>query len=124
LIDIPSGDCTMRQFVDSIFYIGKGKRSRPLQHLVDAVRAKDFGESVVMKSKKLQRIVGLWAEGHGIVSLHVFQNTIPRGDYYGITKSWTMKEKTIYGSYLLSKVLAVFHVEGCREIYENDIRGS
>ncbi|VDN23780.1 unnamed protein product [Gongylonema pulchrum] len=107
----------MRQFVDSIFYIGKGKRSRPLQHLVDAVRAKDFGESVVMKSKKLQRIVGLWAEGHGIVSLH-------RGDYYGITKSWTMKEKTIYGSYLLSKVLAVFHVEGCREIYENDIRGS
>ncbi|VDP19090.1 unnamed protein product, partial [Onchocerca flexuosa] len=144
-ISVPSNTCTMQQFVDSIFYIGKGKRSRPFQHLVDAVRAKDFGNNVLSKSKKLQRIVDLWNAGHGVVSLHVFQNTIPteaftreaamidaiglrnltnvrRGDYYGLAKNWTTKEKTIYGSYLLFNALSIFHVEGCREIYENDIQ--
>ncbi|EFO24234.2 hypothetical protein LOAG_04249 [Loa loa] len=145
VISLPSSNCTMQQFVDSIFYIGKGKRSRPLQHLVDAVRAKGFGHSVLLKSKKLQRIVSLWDAGHGVVSLHVFQNTIPteaftreaamidaiglrnltnvrRGDYYGPAKNWTTKEKTVYGSYLLFNALSVFHVEGCREIYEDDVQ--
>ncbi|VDK85741.1 unnamed protein product [Litomosoides sigmodontis] len=145
IISLPSKSCTMQQFVDSIFYIGKGIRSRPFRHLVDAVRAKSFGDSVLSKSKKLQKIIGLWNAGYGVVSLHVFQNTIPteaftreaamidaigirnltnvrRGDYYGPAKNWTTKEKTIYGSYLLSNALAVFHVEGCREIYEEDVQ--
>ncbi|MCP9259957.1 Ankyrin repeat and LEM domain-containing protein 1 [Dirofilaria immitis] len=144
-ISFPSNICTMQQFVDAIFYIGKGKRSRPFQHLVDAVRAKGFGDGVLSKSKKLQRIVDLWDAGRGVVSLHVFQNTIPteaftreaamidaiglrnltnvkRGDYYGLAKNWTMKEKTIYGSYLLFNALSIFHVEGCREIYEDDVQ--
>uniref|UniRef100_A0A8R1Y4E4 ANK_REP_REGION domain-containing protein n=1 Tax=Onchocerca volvulus TaxID=6282 RepID=A0A8R1Y4E4_ONCVO len=144
-INLPSNTCTMQQFVDSIFYIGKGKRSRPFQHLVDAVRAKDFGNSVLSKSKKLQRIVDLWNGGRGVVSLHVFQNIIPteaftreaamidaiglqnltnvkRGDYYGLAKNWTTKEKTVYGSHLLFNALSIFHVEGCREIYEDDIQ--
>jgi hypothetical protein len=29
-------NCSFRQFVRSIFYVGKGNRSRPLQHLVEA----------------------------------------------------------------------------------------
>lgn len=41
----------MQQFVDSIFYIGKGKRSRPFQHFVDAVRAKGFGDGVLSVRK-------------------------------------------------------------------------
>ncbi|CAG9537003.1 unnamed protein product [Cercopithifilaria johnstoni] len=137
--------CTMQQFIDSIFYIGKGKRSRPFQHLVDAVRAKGFGNGVLSKSKKLQKIVDLWNAGRGVVSLHVFQNIIPkeaftreaamidaiglrnltnvkRGHYYGPAKNWTAKEKTIYGSYLLFNALSIFHIEGCREIYENDVQ--
>uniref|UniRef100_A0A0R3RZ36 ANK_REP_REGION domain-containing protein n=1 Tax=Elaeophora elaphi TaxID=1147741 RepID=A0A0R3RZ36_9BILA len=140
-----SSSCTMQQFVDSIFYIGKGKRSRPFRHLVDAVRAKGFGDGVLSKSEKLRKIVDLWDAGHGVVSLHVFQNTIPseaytreaamidaiglrnltnvkRGDYYGPTKNWTMKEKTVYGSYLLFNALSIFHVEGCRKIYEDDVQ--
>lgn len=32
--------CTFVQFLKAIFYVGKGVRSRPLQHLVDAVKAK------------------------------------------------------------------------------------
>uniref|UniRef100_A0A915PMF7 LEM domain-containing protein n=1 Tax=Setaria digitata TaxID=48799 RepID=A0A915PMF7_9BILA len=145
IISLPSNKCTMQQFVDSIFYIGKGKRSRPFHHLIDAVRAKDFGDKVLSKSKKLQKIVDLWVGGRGVVSLHIFQNIIPaeaftreaamidaiglgnltnvkRGDYYGPAKNWTTREKTIYGSYLLSNALTVFHVEGCREIYEDDLQ--
>ncbi|VIO95428.1 conserved hypothetical protein [Brugia malayi] len=145
IISLPTNNCTMQQFVDSIFYIGKGKRSRPFQHLIDAVRAKGFGDSVLSKSKKLQKIVDLWDTGRGVVSLHIFQNTVPteaftreaamidaiglqnltnvrRGDYYGPAKNWTAKEKTIYGSYLLFNALSIFHVEGCREIYEDDVQ--
>ncbi|VDN05024.1 unnamed protein product [Thelazia callipaeda] len=144
-IAAPYNSCTMKQFVDSIFYIGKGKRSRPFQHLVDAVRAKGFGDSVIMKSNKLQKIVNLWTDGRGVVSLHVFQNTIPveaftreaamidaigienltnvkRGEYYGPMRNWTASQKATYGSYLLLNALAIFHVEGCREIYENDVQ--
>lgn len=47
IISLPSSSCTMQQFVDSIFYIGKGIRSRPFRHLVDAVRAKSFGAGVL-----------------------------------------------------------------------------
>lgn len=32
--------CTFRQFVAAVFYVGKGKRSRPLQHLVDASKSR------------------------------------------------------------------------------------
>lgn len=49
MIDLPAV-CTMKEFIDAIFYVGKGKRSRPLQHIVDAVRAKTYGESVVEAS--------------------------------------------------------------------------
>lgn len=34
---LPEGSqCTFRRFVAAIFYVGKGNRSRPLQHLKDA----------------------------------------------------------------------------------------
>ena len=36
-------NCTFRQFLEAIFYIGKGKRCRPLQHLVDAAKCKRQG---------------------------------------------------------------------------------
>uniref|UniRef100_A0A914EN08 LEM domain-containing protein n=1 Tax=Acrobeloides nanus TaxID=290746 RepID=A0A914EN08_9BILA len=31
-------NCTFREFISAIFYVGKGKRSRPLQHLCDAAK--------------------------------------------------------------------------------------
>uniref|UniRef100_A0A915BPT8 LEM domain-containing protein n=1 Tax=Parascaris univalens TaxID=6257 RepID=A0A915BPT8_PARUN len=138
--------CTFVQFLKAIFYVGKGVRSRPLQHLVDAVKAKkcDGCASPVQVTDKLRRIWDVWAKGYGVVSLHVFQNLIPveaftreaamidalglenltnakRGDYYGVCKGWSFKERTIYGSYLLLKALDVFRVEGCRQLFENDV---
>jgi hypothetical protein len=36
---IPSmQNCIFREFISAIFYVGKGKRSRPLQHLCDATK--------------------------------------------------------------------------------------
>lgn len=29
----------LKEFVNAIFYIGKGKRNRPMQHLIEAVKA-------------------------------------------------------------------------------------
>ncbi|MFH4977576.1 hypothetical protein AB6A40_004285 [Gnathostoma spinigerum] len=133
--------CKLKEFLGAVFYIGKGKRSRPLNHLIEAKKAKD---SKTEKNRKVLRILDLWSKGYGIVSLHVFQNIMPveaytreaamidayglnnltnvkRGDYYGISKEWTLKEKTMYGSYLLVRALEVFHVEGCRQLFASDI---
>ena len=35
-----------RQFVDAVFYVGKGKNSRPMQHLKDAKTALNKGGKV------------------------------------------------------------------------------
>lgn len=46
--------CTLREFVGSIFYIGKGKGSRPLQHLYNAYQCKDLSNlDHTKKSKKV-----------------------------------------------------------------------
>lgn len=39
---IDTGNCTMREFVNAIFYVGKGRRGRPLQHLIDAAKCRKF----------------------------------------------------------------------------------
>ena len=52
MIPDDAGSCTFRQFVAAVFYVGKGKRSRPLQHLVDASksRAASDKQSVEVKT--------------------------------------------------------------------------
>ncbi|KHN88165.1 Ankyrin repeat and LEM domain-containing protein 1 [Toxocara canis] len=146
LIEHPSS-CSFVQFLRAIFYIGKGKRSRPMQHLAEALKVKKdgIGVSPVQMSDKLKRILDVWERGYGVVSLHLFQNTIPveaftreaamidavglanltnvrKGDYYGVSKEWTFRERALYGSYLLQKALEVFRVEGCRQLFENDVQ--
>lgn len=37
---------TMRQFISAIFYVGKGKRSRPLQHLIHAYRCRSVSDKI------------------------------------------------------------------------------
>lgn len=94
-----------RQFISSVFYIGKGKRSRPYAHLYQAVHLWKKGGQLTNLSPKvgfslsfqimsvvtsvtevflpphfmfqMQRILDIWKEGHGVVCLHVFQNIIP-----------------------------------------------
>ncbi|XP_043646255.1 uncharacterized protein LOC122615293 [Drosophila teissieri] len=100
-----------QRFLDSIFYVGKGKSSRPYAHLYDAMRQhtrlhqkrekdKTNRERVggfrtmqpdvfrspppgdgKMGSRKLERILDIWQHGSGVVCLHVFHNILPIDAY-------------------------------------------
>ncbi|XP_023175078.2 uncharacterized protein LOC111602310 [Drosophila hydei] len=97
------------RFLDAIFYVGKGKCSRPYAHLYDAMRQhtrlhqqqpangkkRATGRCLLMPelfkspppangkagSKKLQRILDIWQHGSGVVCLHVFHNIMPTDAY-------------------------------------------
>lgn len=101
--------CIWSRFLDAIFYVGKGKCSRPYAHLYDAMRQhtrahqqqpKEKREKIkrcllmpeLFKSppppgsgpagsKKLQRILDIWQHGSGVVCLHVFHNILPTDAY-------------------------------------------
>ncbi|XP_035435336.2 ankyrin repeat and LEM domain-containing protein 1 [Spodoptera frugiperda] len=130
-------------FVNSIFYVGKGKRSRPYSHLYQALTLwkKDFKTS---KDKKVQHILDIWSDKVGVVCLHVFQNVIPAeaytneaamidalgvnslknlkvGNYYGVAASWPMKERRMLGQYLLYKAMLIFLSEGERQLRPDDL---
>ncbi|XP_017064352.2 uncharacterized protein LOC108103405 [Drosophila eugracilis] len=100
-----------QRFLDSIFYVGKGKSSRPYAHLYDAMRQhtrlhqkrekekphRERGGGFrtlqpdvfrspppaegKMGSRKLERILDIWQHGSGVVCLHVFHNILPIDAY-------------------------------------------
>ncbi|XP_060805763.1 ankyrin repeat and LEM domain-containing protein 1 [Amyelois transitella] len=130
-------------FVNSIFYVGKGKRSRPYSHLYQALTLwkRDFTTS---KDKKVQHILDIWSDKVGVICLHIFQNVIPAeaytyeaamidalglpnlknlktGNYYGVTASWPLKERKLLGLYLLYKAMLIFLSEGERQLRPDDI---
>ncbi|XP_052098732.1 ankyrin repeat and LEM domain-containing protein 1-like [Mytilus californianus] len=130
-------------FAASIFYIGKGKRSRPYCHLYEAIRHMEKPKPQVCD--KVKHILEIWNDNLGVVSLHCFQNVIPveaytreacmvdsvslsrltnkkRGDYYGISSTWSMKEKRRMGVFFLKKALQIFQGEGERQILPMDIK--
>lgn len=134
---MPSDD-TFRVFIMSIFYVGKGKRSRPYAHLNEALQS-------TKHNPKIQQIQDIWAAGLGVVSLHIFQSVIPveaytreacmidalglsrltnkkRGDYYGRAASWNQKKRREMGVYLLKRALKIFLNEGERQLRPNDLR--
>lgn len=132
-------------FLSSVFYVGKGKRSRPYAHLYDAVRYwNDDAPQVKCPSKKIERILDIWGSGSGVICLHVFLNTIPAeaytreaamigaldinnlsnvrtGDFYGKCATWNQKQKRKLGVYLLYKALQIFLNEGERQLNPADI---
>ncbi|PZC83102.1 hypothetical protein B5X24_HaOG208575 [Helicoverpa armigera] len=130
-------------FINSIFYVGKGKRSRPYSHLYQALTLwnKDFKTS---KDKKVQHILDIWSDKVGVVCLHIFQNVIPAeaytyeaamidalgvnslnnlkvGNYYGVVASWPLKERRMLGLYLLYKAMLIFFSEGERQLRPDDL---
>ncbi|KAH7705993.1 CRE-LEM-3 protein [Aphelenchoides avenae] len=71
------GSCTFEQFVAAVFYVGKGKGSRPLHHLLDASRSHTTSRKLlneVKLSEKLKRIISLWDAGRGVISLPICFN--------------------------------------------------
>ncbi|EGI61437.1 PREDICTED: uncharacterized protein LOC105149907 isoform X1 [Acromyrmex echinatior] len=125
-------------FLNAIFYIGKGKRSRPLAHLYDAFKTWVGGGNST--NRKINCILNIWDNDCGVICLHVFQNIIPveaytreaamidaigkeylrnsiGGKYYGIAATWSMQQKQKFGRYLLYKALQIFMYEGESQIF-------
>lgn len=97
------------------------------------------------ESVKLDRIIEIWRANKGVICLPIFHNITPseaytreaaiidclgvenltnikRGDYYGISKSWSMKDKRKLGVYLLHKAMNIFLVEGESQLRPNDLK--
>lgn len=130
-------------FLSAIFYVGKGKRSRPYSHLYEAAKLWNKGISN-SNNKKLQYILDIWKLNMGVICLHVFQNVIPveaftreaamisalgidnlknakLGEFYGIAATWNQAEKTMLGVYLLHRAMRIYLQEGERQLRPVDI---
>jgi hypothetical protein len=131
-------------FLSSIFYIGKGKQSRPFAHLYNAFKLWVCYDQKHFINMKTQRIMDIWNEGKGVIVLHVFHNIIPveaytreavmiemlgtqklsnckYGNYYGIVATWSIKKKKELGRYLLFKALQILLIEGERQIFPDNL---
>lgn len=133
-----------RQFLSSIFYVGKGKSSRPFAHLYEAMELHRVqSEKCPEKTKdrkKVDRILEIWkTQSYGVVCLQTFHNIIPAeaftregaiieamnirsltnlkgGEFYGIAQGWPNKKRKCLGIYLLFKALKIFLEEGESQI--------
>ncbi|XP_037104988.1 ankyrin repeat and LEM domain-containing protein 1 [Syngnathus acus] len=137
-------DC-FQTFVNAIFYVGKGKRSRPYSHLYEALDYYKGDKTSKKLCPKVQQILQIWNAKQGVISLHCFQNVIPveaytreacmveamglkmltnlkRGDFYGVVSNWQLKKKRELGVHLLYRALQIFLAEGERQLRPADIR--
>ncbi|KAK6320677.1 hypothetical protein J4Q44_G00097840 [Coregonus suidteri] len=132
-------------FISAIFYVGKGKRSRPYSHLYEALEYHRGDKTSKKLCSKVQHILQVWKAEQGVISLHCFQNVIPveaytreacmvdaiglkmltnlkRGDYYGVVSTWQVKRKRELGVHLLYRAMQIFLAEGERQLRPPDIR--
>ncbi|XP_056597323.1 ankyrin repeat and LEM domain-containing protein 1 isoform X1 [Triplophysa dalaica] len=132
-------------FINAVFYIGKGKRSRPYSHLYEALEYFKGDKTSKKLCSKVQQILQVWNSGNGVISLHCFQNVIAveaytreacmvdavglkmltnkkRGDYYGVVSTWPVRRKRELGVHLLYRTMQIFLAEGERQLRPADIR--
>ncbi|XP_031715682.1 uncharacterized protein LOC116390304 [Anarrhichthys ocellatus] len=132
-------------FIHAIFYVGKGKRSRPYSHLYEALEYFKGDKTSKKLCTKVQHILQVWNAEQGVISLHCFQNVIPveaftreacmveaiglkmltnqkRGDFYGVVSNWQVKKKRDLGVHLLYRAMQIFLAEGERQLRPADIR--
>lgn len=133
-----------RTFLAAIFYVGKGSRSRPFQHLYEAIKIQKSAAKKKL-SEKIRKIHEIWEEDKGVVVVQVFQNTIAveaftreaamidavgcdnltnvkGGDYYGVAAEWAEEKKLELGTFLVFKAFKIFLQEGERQIRPVDLR--
>ncbi|MPC35332.1 Ankyrin repeat and LEM domain-containing protein 1 [Portunus trituberculatus] len=95
-------------------------------------------------NRKIEKIQEIWADDLGVVSLHVFQNTIPveawtreaamiaalglknlsnsvQGTFYGPASTWTNSKRQQLGTHLLYRSFNIFLQEGERQLRPCDI---
>ncbi|XP_025419352.1 uncharacterized protein LOC112689739 isoform X2 [Sipha flava] len=130
-------------FISSIFYIGKGTKSRPNDHMNEAFNfwiEKNNKE----KSRKVEYILSLWKEHLGVVCVQAFHHLImkeahireaamidaigldaltneKRGTYYEITARWRNSDRCKLGCYLLYRAMLVFLADGERQLKPIDL---
>ncbi|KAF6216583.1 hypothetical protein GE061_000926 [Apolygus lucorum] len=125
-------------FLKAVFYIGKGKNSRPLDHLTDAVK----GDKL---SDKIRKIRTIWEKGLGVVCIKIFHNinepealtreatminalsishltNQQNGKCYGGIERWSLKKRRQLGVVLLYRSMLTLIAEGQRQIFATDIR--
>lgn len=133
-----------RTFLAAIFYVGKGSRSRPFQHLYEAIKLQKTGAKKKL-SEKIKTIHDIWDNDKGVIVVQVFQNTIAveaftreaamidaigcdnlsnvkGGDYYGVAAGWGKEQKLNLGTFLVFKAFKIFLQEGERQIRPVDLR--
>nr|XP_057929495.1 ankyrin repeat and LEM domain-containing protein 1 isoform X2 [Doryrhamphus excisus] len=136
---------SFQTFVRAIFYVGKGKRSRPYSHLYEALEYYSGDKTSKKLCPKVQQILQVWTAEQGVISLHCFQNVIPveaytreacmveaiglkmltnlkKGDFYGVVSNWQLKRKRELGVHLLYRAMQIFLAEGERQLRPADIR--
>jgi len=136
-----------RIFISSVFYIGKGTRSRPLKHLYEAKEAFKKAEVKGKVDEKINTVHGIWEAGKGVINLQVFQNTIgvegftreaamikamgcnnlsnaKPGSWYGPAADWNEDQQTRLGTFLLHRTFKIFLEEGAweRQIRHVDLK--
>ena len=130
-------------FISSILYIGKGTRSRPVQHLYPAFRS--FQAGLPGTDAKMVRIIELWQMGLGPIIHQCFHNRMGNeaftieslliraigvqnlrqrklGDEYGESASWNSSRKEKLGTYMLFKAFRMFLDEGEIQILSSDMK--
>ncbi|NXK82230.1 ANKL1 protein, partial [Amazona guildingii] len=133
-----------RTFVRAIFYVGKGTRTRPYCHLAEALGQRRAGTQ--KGCPKVRRILEIWASGHGVVSVHCFQSTVPAEAYtregclvealglqtitnqkkglcYGTVARWPAARRRRLGVHMLHRAMSIFLAEGERQLRPMDIQG-
>ncbi|NXD70037.1 ANKL1 protein, partial [Eolophus roseicapillus] len=133
-----------RTFVQAIFYVGKGTRTRPYCHLAEALGQHRTGTR--KGCPKVRRILEIWESGHGVVSVHCFQSTVPAEAYtregclvealglqtitnqrkglcYGAVAHWPAARRRRLGVHMLHRAMSIFLAEGERQLRPVDIQG-
>ena len=127
------------QFIESIFYIGKGQKKRDLDHLFDALADRES----ITKSK-IERIRSIWSDGYGVVSLHLFHNitskealtrealmieTVGLSNLTNLlngtvqfTLGWNEHKRKLLGALLLHRAYNQLLNEGERQLKRQDLK--
>ncbi|RWS16739.1 hypothetical protein B4U79_03483 [Dinothrombium tinctorium] len=138
-----------KKFVEGIFYIGKGQKNRPFEHLYEARRYYGYKQFKNLKncktSQKTERILEIWSQGSGVVPLSFFQNAskeealtrerlmissigisnltnVQNGQNLIKDLKWNDHKIKLAGSFMLVKAYFMFQIEGEKQVRPADIR--
>lgn len=132
-----------KRFILAIFYGGKGRGDRTFMHLYEAAifQANDKRSA---PNRKIKKILDIWAECYGVVSLHCFMTissdealarecliiealglsnltNIQIGQNKSRDLKWTDHKRRHLGTYLLYKAYNIFLIHGERQIKRADL---